>query len=92
MIPGTNSRCLSSGQNRISTCHSQNQNDVFLQIPAVTFDLGNEWDDFDDEKLLRASEDPRAEAQWLQTELRVSGRTSAPLHHGDTVPAQTWGY
>lgn len=26
------------------------------QIPTVCFDLGNEWDDFDDENLLRASE------------------------------------
>lgn len=26
------------------------------QVPAVCFDLGNEWDDFDDENLLRASE------------------------------------
>lgn len=26
------------------------------QIPAVCFDLGNEWDDFDDENLLYASE------------------------------------
>ncbi|XP_024124379.1 probable ATP-dependent DNA helicase HFM1 isoform X2 [Oryzias melastigma] len=90
MIPGTNSRCLSSGPNRISTSHSQNQNDVFLQIPAVTFDLGNEWDDFDDEKLLRASEDPRAEAQWLQTELRVSGGAAAsatPFPSRSAAPA-----
>lgn len=26
------------------------------QIPTVCFDLGNEWDDFDDENLLCASE------------------------------------
>ena len=25
-------------------------------IPTVTFDLGNEWDDFDDENLVHASE------------------------------------
>lgn len=28
----------------------------FTQIPTVCFDLGNEWDDFDDENLLNASE------------------------------------
>lgn len=27
------------------------------QIPTVCFDLGNEWDDFEDENLLRASEE-----------------------------------
>lgn len=27
------------------------------QIPTVCFDLGNEWDDFDDENLLCASEE-----------------------------------
>lgn len=27
------------------------------QIPTVCFDLGNEWDDFEDESLLRASEE-----------------------------------
>ncbi|CAG5896937.1 unnamed protein product, partial [Menidia menidia] len=27
-----------------------------LQFPTVSFDLGNEWDDFDDENLLHASE------------------------------------
>lgn len=26
------------------------------QIPTVCFDLGNEWDDFDDENLVHASE------------------------------------
>lgn len=26
------------------------------QIPTVSFDLGNEWDDFDDENLVHASE------------------------------------
>lgn len=26
-------------------------------IPTVCFDLGNEWDDFEDENLLRASEE-----------------------------------
>ncbi|RVE61086.1 hypothetical protein OJAV_G00167210 [Oryzias javanicus] len=77
MIPATNSGCLSSGQNGISTSSSQNQNDAFLQMPAVTFDLGNEWEDFEDEKLLRGSQDPRAEAQWLQTEPSVSGCAAA---------------
>ncbi|XP_068425051.1 probable ATP-dependent DNA helicase HFM1 [Clinocottus analis] len=30
------------------------------QIPTVCFDLGNEWDDFDDENLVHASETPSA--------------------------------
>lgn len=44
-------------------------------MPAVSFDLGNEWDDFEDEKLLRASEGFGADPQRLQNaELRDSGR------------------
>ncbi|KAM8849670.1 putative ATP-dependent DNA helicase HFM1 isoform 2-T5 [Spinachia spinachia] len=34
------------------------------QIPTVSFDLGNEWDDFDDENLVHASEVPTA---WCLT-------------------------
>ncbi|XP_037315462.2 probable ATP-dependent DNA helicase HFM1 [Pungitius pungitius] len=33
------------------------------QIPTVSFDLGNEWDDFDDENLVNASEMPLALCQ-----------------------------
>ncbi|KAE8291121.1 putative ATP-dependent DNA helicase HFM1 [Larimichthys crocea] len=39
-----------SDQSALRECAS------FSQIPTISFDLGNEWDDFDDENLVRASE------------------------------------
>lgn len=33
-------------------------NASFSKIPTISFDLGNEWDDFDDENLVHASEMP----------------------------------
>lgn len=49
------------------------------QIPTVCFDLGNEWDDFDDENLLRASEasltsGPANAGPWHCEEKKISGR------------------
>lgn len=40
--------------NAVSNTHCGNVSSA--QIPTVCFDLGNEWDDFDDENLLCASE------------------------------------
>ncbi|XP_008431580.1 probable ATP-dependent DNA helicase HFM1 isoform X2 [Poecilia reticulata] len=56
-----------------------------LQIPSVTFDLGNEWDDwrdFDDENLLNASETspPPCESSFQpQVQQHVQNKISAPV-------------
>lgn len=67
-IDGGFSVCSKQHLNQIPThnsAHSKGDQDVHcefaapLQIPTVSFDLGNEWDewsDFDDDKLVHASE------------------------------------
>ncbi|XP_050925720.1 probable ATP-dependent DNA helicase HFM1 [Lates calcarifer] len=58
------------------------------QIPTVSFDLGNEWDDFDDENLVHASETSFASStanvkpqiqQSVENNMSGFAATSAPL-------------
>lgn len=49
-----------------------------LQIPAISFDLGDEWEDwedFDDQKLLQASES--------QSERRIQQRDESNMSGGE---------
>lgn len=56
-------------------------NNVSIQIPNVSFDLGNEWDDFDDENLMLASEmppslhTPNALTQDQQSDYHIPGKS-----------------
>ncbi|XP_068593669.1 probable ATP-dependent DNA helicase HFM1 isoform X2 [Cebidichthys violaceus] len=70
------------------------------QIPTVSFDLGNEWDDFDDENLVRASEtslSSRPTGDEPEVQQRVDynmpgfAATSAPviLSHSQVQPCVT---
>ncbi|XP_076001011.1 putative ATP-dependent DNA helicase HFM1 [Genypterus blacodes] len=62
-------------------------NNVSLPIPSVSFDLGNEWDDFDDENLMLSSEmpsslqTPNAKTQDQESDYYIQGcaTTSAPV-------------
>lgn len=63
------------------------------QIPTVCFDLGNEWDDFEDENLLRASEEsltlcPANAKHQHSQEKKTPGRGTLvdSLHHPGHIP------
>ncbi|XP_027140746.1 probable ATP-dependent DNA helicase HFM1 isoform X2 [Larimichthys crocea] len=82
-----------SDQSALRECAS------FSQIPTISFDLGNEWDDFDDENLVRASEtslslcptNARPQVQQQPADYNMPGFAAVPmfLSHSQVEPCIT---
>ncbi|XP_067331830.1 probable ATP-dependent DNA helicase HFM1 isoform X2 [Channa argus] len=79
-----------SNRTMVSNHGSHSETDSSSQIPTISFDLGKEWDDFDDENLAHASEtsfascSTNAETGIQQFEYNMPEclATSAPVHTG----------
>ncbi|XP_044076280.1 probable ATP-dependent DNA helicase HFM1 isoform X2 [Siniperca chuatsi] len=69
------------------------ENASALQIPTVSFDLGNEWDDFDDENLVHASETSLASCPTnAKPQVQQSFATTSAqvfFHHSQVKPCIT---